>query len=373
MASNLTISGIFLGSTGGSLMKRAKLDWPLTLTPTAEPLVWWRSMKFASAVRSMPSLLSPATERICSCSMISKSSIRKRSPSRTSFTALRARLPRSIPQAERALAMLFTPRGLARHSRHTSGTGARRYGKGRGTSPGTLDLWCNRYCCNLQLLPAFPQSLSAITTADSARFSDCAGGRARMALLHSGSSRPDAIRCPRNRSAEADPTQTSVRLHRSVRYHLPRRHADIFHFNPRLQGQPVRKPAARDAAPRAGARGGRTRGAGGPAGREHVQRDDAGGEQKPPDGPPTRATSNSRFIRRGLHILRARDLGADREPARARHGLLGDERQGRGVEAAGRQRRAGSSRRRCGATRSADSVVAGRRSTNTSYRNTDTA
>ncbi len=38
MASNLTISAILLGSTGGSLMNRAKLACPLTPIATAPPL-----------------------------------------------------------------------------------------------------------------------------------------------------------------------------------------------------------------------------------------------------------------------------------------------------------------------------------------------
>ncbi len=105
MASNRTISGIFLGSTGGSLMNRAKLETPLTLMAATPPLVACLWTKFARADWISASLLSPALDSTFSCSMTSKSSMRSPASSRTSLIAFRARLPMSMPQAKRALAI----------------------------------------------------------------------------------------------------------------------------------------------------------------------------------------------------------------------------------------------------------------------------
>ena len=103
-------------------MNRAKLCWPLTLTPTTDPFVSWRSMKWARAVCRSDSLLSPATERICSCSMISKSSILNRSPSLTSLIAFNARFPMSIPQADLALGVVMDTGTIAGLQRESLGT-----------------------------------------------------------------------------------------------------------------------------------------------------------------------------------------------------------------------------------------------------------
>ena len=100
-ASYLTMSGIFLASTGGSLMNFDRPDWPGADTATRSPARSWREVNSVRAARTSSTGLASSCVSIIGYSMHSISSVTSRRGSvgeTRQRSALRLLRPISIPQ-----------------------------------------------------------------------------------------------------------------------------------------------------------------------------------------------------------------------------------------------------------------------------------
>ena len=112
LASNLTMSGIFFSSTGGSLTNRTSPLWPGMLMAISSLPMGFREKNFSSASRVRASGSASGWDKILACSMKSYP-VAVGLPSIISMRrALRAHWPISMPQTPMGIAMLSARPGV---------------------------------------------------------------------------------------------------------------------------------------------------------------------------------------------------------------------------------------------------------------------